>query len=194
MRDEIVLKNLMRPTFFLFSAFALICSLLFFLYTLTVLQNQPNADDLLPVISSAGVILFSGWQIHRLINNSMRLETSDDGIIINDNIRRYVPWTNIKNIYIADAKLASVEIDNAELGDNKTLIYIEFDNSDQIYFDNLLHKIFFGWQQQLNEQFSSLGNRIPVNTYMVTDLSQETICMLLCRRWQRAMLMTREEK
>lgn len=188
MREEIILKSEMRPAFIIMAVLGLICSVMLFFHILLAIPGQATPHDYFSVIASLILSAFSGWQISRLSHSRHYLETSDDGIMLNDRIRRYIPWSNISDIVIGDAKLASVQTDPEELGDLKTLIYLELKDPDRVFYDNFLHRTLGGWERQLNEQFSTLNNRVPVNTYLMSDLSQETICMLLKRRMERALV------
>ncbi|WP_432734789.1 hypothetical protein [Maridesulfovibrio sp. FT414] len=185
MRNEIILKNTTRPLFMALCIIVatIVTSVISTGFSFTAPEIFRNYLPFI-IIGTGGIILL--WQLVSLQNNETYLETSDDGLMINGSIRRYIPWTNVRDIQIDDAMLASVQNDVAQLADQRTLIFIDLYDPHNVFFDNIYHKISAKFEKQLNDQFSTIGNRIPLNLYLMTDLSQETMCMLLRKRWQRA--------
>ncbi|ACS81392.1 hypothetical protein [Maridesulfovibrio salexigens] len=191
MPEEIILRNDMRPVGIALCGFGLFGTIGFLLFSIFgSYPAQSNGEIYLArILATLGIIAFL-WKMITLNAQKYFLETSDDGIRINGTVTKYIPWENIKDIFIEQPTPEPQEDDEDYSPFMKPrlapIMYLQIHNAEKIFFESKVYKFSPRKVDNYIEKLAALDNRIPLDMELMTANTQEEICEMLRTRWEIA--------
>lgn len=181
----------MRPVGIALCGFGLFGTMGFLLFSIFgSYPAQSNGEIYLTrILATLGIIAFL-WKMITLNEQKYFLETSDDGIRLNGTITKYIPWENIKDIFIEHPTPDPEEDEDDYSPFMKPRLaptmYLQLHSAEKIFFESKVYKFSSRRVDNYIKQLAALDNRIPLDMELMTANTQEEICEMLRTRWGRA--------
>ncbi|WP_319467508.1 hypothetical protein [uncultured Pseudodesulfovibrio sp.] len=117
----------------------------------------------------------SAWALYSLIPGAPVLATSSEGVLVGVWIRRFIPWRNIKAIYLPEVRMdGGLKKWWGAGGPYNQRIIIELNTSADLSFENWAHGVAYF--------ISGSRKDIELETKLVTNVPKLTMCDQLVER------------